>query len=297
MGWTAEGVYLSQTSSLVAKNTGVEMADISSGMAAVFGFWSLAIEFVVKLAGYGMEHFGVPQSIAFGVSCTLAIGATLGAYWLTVDLTPENGEREASSSSILDVVRLWPNPRIWLISFMTISFSISGAFVNGIVASQYVKPQLGAQYIALFSAAIAFVGTAIQYPLKALAERIGKGSAMGLGSLSMVLMGLLAVRLEHTSMGFGLLVFYVLQGVSRGNNIAVDSAVYVDHFKDELAEPAFANKCMVNALFGSAAFFLQSQVDTSVIGFAIAVSGACVVPGYVAARIMQVRHASSHGQC
>merc|ERR1711972_1094263 len=162
-----------------------------------------------------------------------------------------------------------------------------GALMNGIVSSEFVKPQLGKQYVALLSALVALSGALVQYPLRVLASKFDKGYIMAAAPLLvMAIPGLMCV-LDMQSLGWWLAVFYVLLGVLRGVYVSTNKAVYADHFPEPKTEAAFANMCMQAALASAAAFFFEKRVPPSAIMIAMAGIAALIGPGYLAASRLQ----------
>merc|ERR1712060_653321 len=96
-------------------------------------------------------------------------------------------------------------------------------------------------------------------------------------------MGGLMCVLDMQSLGWGLVVFYILLGLLRGAYVSTNKAVYADHFPEPKTEAAFANMCMQAALASAAAFFFEKRVPPSAIMIAMMGVAALIGPGYLAA--------------
>lgn len=175
---------------------------------------------------------------------------------------------------------MWLDPRIWLIMFLTLDFSVGSAFLNGVVAKDYVEPQLGSEYIALLSASAALVGAVAQAPLRFMAVRFGKGVVMAIGAAALIASPALFVTAGVDRMGGRLAAFYVLHGIVRGTFQGTNVAVYADHFPEPKTEPAFANMCMQQGVAASLAFFFAARVAHDILMLVMVALAVCIVPGY-----------------
>jgi len=290
---TAEGVYLYQSVQRVVACNGTTVQSNSAAMASVWGFWSLLIETLVKLLGFGMLQLGLSQGVAFAIVLVLAVGSTIGNGMFTLSLHSSDAEERTSPcKTILATASLWSCARIWLIAPFAVAFSVSGAFLNGVLP-KYVTRELGDQWIALFSASVPLVGALIQGPMRWVSQRCGKACVLSMGSLAVLLMSVLAISLDMSNLSWWLLVFYVLQGIVRGMFESAVKAMYADHFPQPQTEAAFANLTLVNALSSGAMFFLLaklSRLQTSSIQIVIA---CLVAPGLFVAHLLKSSHEKS----
>jgi len=285
--WTAEGVFFAESAARVARASRAPLESTSAALASVFGLWSLGIECVIKLVGFVLEGLGVSTTLTFAMSLTLAIASTLAAGIWTSPVHSLLAKKPSQQSISSGAMSLWSDARIWLISFLTVDFFLAVALMNGIVSSEFVKPQLGKQYVALLSALVALSGALVQYPLRILAGRFDKGYIMAAASLLVMVIPGLMCALDMRSLGWWLAVFYVLLGVLRGVYVSTNKAVYADHFPEPKTEAAFANMCMQAALASAAAFFFEKRVPPSAIMIAMAGIAALIGPGYLAASRLQ----------
>jgi MFS family permease len=287
--WTAEGVFFAESTQRVVDVTGDSFELKSAQLAAIFGTCGLGLECAVKIATYALEALGFSITIVFSIALVLALGSALlfNVCVRPVHVGREKRKRTSRCEVALGATSLWLDPRIWLIMFLTLDFSVGSAFINGIVAKDYVGPQLGSEYVALLSASVALVGAVAQAPLKFMAVRFGKGVVMAIGAAALIASPALFVTAGVDRMGWWLAAFYVLHGIVRGIFQGTNVAVYADHFPEPKTEPAFANMCMQQGIAASLAFFFAARVAHNILMLVMVALAVCIVPGYWVARSLR----------
>jgi len=300
--FAGEGSFFASTAQLVAKLDKRDLSEVNTTISSIFGFWYLFIEFLAKISFFGLREVGVPRDVNFVAVCVIAIVAT-AVVWVfvlpvprQVDEADEKSGAEESAVSCQDAfetILLWRDPRIWLISFLVFAFGMASALNNGDICNQYVTPQLGAIWKSLFSSSVALVAALIQVPFMYLAKRFGKGLVLATGAISVILLPSLPLVLGMDVMqdlGWGLVVFFLLQGVIRGNFATVTKAIYADHFPDPDSDAAFSNWSMHAALGFSVTYIMQGfDVEMDYIAIMLLVTGVLIMPGYWAASLLQQR--------
>jgi len=138
----------------------------------------------------------------------------------------------------------------------------------------------------------------IQVPFTFVAVRFGKGVALAMGAISAILLSTLPWLLDMQHLGGWLVMFYILQGIIRGNYATVTKAIYADHFPEPDSDAAFGNWSTQAALGFSVVYimegFLNVKVDT--IAIALLVVGVLIMPGHWAALLLQRRWMSEEQQ-
>merc|ERR1712110_252019 len=139
--YAGEGSFFAHTAQLVAKLDGRDLREANSTISSVFGFWYLSIEFVAKIAFFGLREVGVERNIEFVAVFVIAVAATVitWAFVLQVPRQADEGGEEpvVTLRDALQTVVLWRDPRIWLISFLVIAFGMTGALLNGDISNQF----------------------------------------------------------------------------------------------------------------------------------------------------------------
>merc|ERR1711974_308366 len=188
----------------------------------------------------------------------------------------------------------WRDLRIWLISPLVVSFAVVGAFLNGTVANNYVTPEIGPIWKALFSAALTLVAALLCWPFKFLAGRCGKGPVLAVGAVTIILLPLLFLLMDDESLhphGW-LIIFYLLQGIIRALYAGISKAVYADHFPGSDSEAAMSNWSMQAGLGFTVTTFMhfpEWKVDPIVYGYMLLALGCFLMPGYWVALFLQRR--------
>jgi len=290
--YTAGGTFLGQSAQRIASASGEPLESKTAGLAAVFGFWSLGTECLVKVIAFVLQEAGVGMTATFGMGLPLALASIVAA---AVGTSPVHGlavTKPVAAHAAKDLRRcgdrvgaasVWLDAKVWLLSFLTVGFAFAIPFVNGIVGDKFVRPQLGKKYVALFSAGIALLGSTMQGLLRFLAGRFGNGFNIVMASVALALMPIVAFVFDARSLGWWLTVFYVLMGVVRAVWESTNKAVLVNHFPEPRTEAAFATMAMQLALSTCAGFFMAGRVPVKWT-LALLLSVACMVaPGYIAA--------------
>jgi len=263
----------------------------TAALAAVFSFCSLGIEGAVKLGGFIFQVIGVGRTATFATCIILSLAATVGAYMCTLPVEAIQGAQPAKQPVkrrrvvVMGAVSLWPDARIWLLCFLPMALIASETLWLDVVSSRFVTPGLGSKYADLFSAVIPLVGAAVQYPIRYLADKCGKGSVFALGSLLLILGPGLASMLHLQSIGWWLITFYILHGAVAGIREATSNAIYADLFPHPTTEPAFANRCMQEAIMTTVLFLLESDLSAQKMAMVVMGFAFFIIPGYVAANL------------
>merc|ERR1739848_919048 len=108
----------------------------------------------------------------------------------------------------------WRDPRIWLVSLIVVLFGIAGALLNFEIANKYVTVEVSSMFKACFSALVPLVAALVQFPLKFVAVRFGKGSALAIGAVAVFPVLWFSLDVQHLE--YGLSIFYILFGIARG---------------------------------------------------------------------------------
>eukprot|EP00928_Gymnodinium_smaydae_P030061 TRINITY_DN22454_c1_g2_i5.p1 TRINITY_DN22454_c1_g2~~TRINITY_DN22454_c1_g2_i5.p1 ORF type:complete len:429 (-),score=40.01 TRINITY_DN22454_c1_g2_i5:121-1407(-) len=254
--WTSQGGYLARCAAMMALiQDGLRPQDASTELASSFGFWFLAFEVACKLGFAGLQELGLGITSAASLFAVLSAVSAL-FLGLTARVPSERDTNKSSESKFLATVSLWSNPRIWLISFTSVTFGFSAAYLNGYVTAHLATKVLGESSLGALSALTCATGAAFVKVFDLFTTSIGKVGIVAIGTASMALLALLSQLTPLTDMASIIVVLFVLQGAGRAVYEAVNRSLYADHFKGEDTEGAFAN------------MFFQMSVS-SIVGYAL----------------------------
>jgi len=288
--WTAEGVFFAESARRVAAATGEPLESKTTGLAAVFGVWSLGTECAVKVVGHVCLKAGFTTKKLFVSSLLLAFMAT-GA---TSFARPVHDTDAASGGGRcrrrLEALVMWADARIWLLSFLTVGFRLIVSLVQITIGYDFVRPIVGHDVMMLLSALSAGVGALMQMPLRRAAGRVGNAGNMALGSLAVVAAGALMLASDMQSIGLWFLAFYVVRGVIRGIWETTYMAVVANHFPDSASKAAFANLNMQAAISACLAWCLRIDLSDPLYCAMVVAVGCAIMPGFLGASMLQGKH-------
>jgi hypothetical protein len=290
--YAGEGIFFARTAELVAVLEGRNLTEVTSHIASIFAFWFLMIEFVAKMVFWGIQQIGVPFHAALGVMLAIPLGATAAAHFVVLPVPYYITTCKVLSKEVCQTFLLWKDVRIWLISILVVSFAVAANLLNGNIANQYVTPELGAVWKALFSAALTLVASLSCLPFKFLAVRFGKASVLAIGAVAIILMPLLFFLVANESLHLGgwLIIFFLLQGIIRAIYAAISKAVYADHFSGPDSDAAMSNWSLQAGIGFTVTTFMQTaQVNPVVFAYMLLVLGCLLMPCYWAAHLLQKR--------
>eukprot|EP00325_Prymnesiales_sp_UTEX-LB-985_P007350 CAMPEP_0174703596 /NCGR_PEP_ID=MMETSP1094-20130205/7485_1 /TAXON_ID=156173 /ORGANISM="Chrysochromulina brevifilum, Strain UTEX LB 985" /LENGTH=485 /DNA_ID=CAMNT_0015901541 /DNA_START=74 /DNA_END=1531 /DNA_ORIENTATION=- len=221
--------------------------------------------------------------ITVSLYAVLAIGSVVGLLSIT-DLREEQGlvpfanedalqttllkpkKKTFSLDKALAAVHLWwEDPVVLLLAPIQVTFGVCATMLAVNVTGNVVKAKFGSNdwiiFGALFSAMIAIVAAALQWPFKRIASKLGKMPLMLTMLIAFLIESLLIVTLSDKQLGaWGVLVpLYIMQGIGRAGYEGTNKALYADFFPNSLPA-AFSNIVIANGLASAASFFLETPL-------------------------------------
>jgi len=197
--------------------------------------------------------------------------------------------------TILSAVALWRDPKIWLVCFTNLSFGFSASWLNGYVNAHFQKMALGSSKYVGFNAALTASITAVSAKLYCRVHPKFRLACISWGSSCfLAVAGLSLVTWPNDEgpggWGWGILVFYILQGLGRGVYESTNKTVFADMFPDDKTAGAFAN-CMMQSTTSSAiGFMLQGLGVFNEIVRILIVCSLITIPAYIFAEHLHRAH-------
>jgi len=255
------------------------------------------------------KYLGMTDVVGFLLYGVLAVVATVVLACsrdLRARSSPQapQGARPAAGGTCAKAaaaVTLWRDPKIWLISGNNIAFGFAAAYLNGYINGHWQKEAIGGgEFIGFLGAIICLIATVSSKFYGWVSDRLGsKVPVLLFGSSCFILIGVLSFVSAPDGKGpggwgWGIMVFYVLQGLGRGVYESTNKGIFGDAFPGAQGLGAFANCMMQNTLASTIGFLLGvAKLDYVEVYILLAFS-VLSVPGLLLAQRMQRQQAAPH---
>lgn len=289
--WTSQGALFARYCETIARLLNEEKSVVSTRLGSVFASLFVGSEAITKCLFSVLDILKVDMFRVFLAATVLALCASI--LWLVFS----HEDLHASSSKLgvcdkfMAAVALWPDPKLWLISGINFSFGLSVGWLNGYVNANYQKEAFGdSGFIGFTGALVALIATISAMFYGRVSTSMGKICLVLLGSVCFFGVGALSkVHIGGKgpgSWGWGVLSFYVLQGMGRGVFESTNRTIFADMFPGEKSTGAFANCMMQGTLSSAVAFLMNSQNVTSPLIYLLVAFSVLTTPAYCAAYFM-----------
>lgn len=297
--WTGQGAFYSAICRNLADAMGEDIAKVTNSQSAIFAVWYVGSECLLKaLLTLLQIYTDLSNGIVFGLYACIALVSTLVLAF--AHDAPSRAPRSSLCASASAAIRLWRDPRIWLLSGSNVAFGFSAAYVSGHVSDTWVPsafekvlPGLdGTHLIGLLAASACATAALCCKLFDWLVSRTGsKLPVVAIGAVSFVLTCLLSVVPfgggGPETWGWGVIVFFLLQGVGRGVYESTNKGIFADFYVGADATGAFANCMMQNTLSSTIGFVLGWVGQDSVMVWLILVSSLFTVPALLVAQTLR----------
>jgi hypothetical protein len=292
--WTAQGAFFSNTCQHLAEALGEEPASMTNKLASTFAIWYLSLEMGFKAFFTALTQFGgMSNGTGFAIYAVLAFLATV-AIALGNDAPPtQTPTRAGFCAKALGAVSMWTDPKIWLISGSNIAFGFSAAYVAGYINANWLKTastkatgdeQLAQNLIGFLGALICLIATVSSKVFQCINARLGsKIPVVAVGSLCFIAIGVLSfIKAPHGEgpggWGWGIVVFYLLQGMARGVYESTNKGVFADFYSGPTAPGAFANAMLQNTASSTIGFLMGVAKADAYEAYPLLIFAALTVP-------------------
>jgi MFS family permease len=266
-------------------------SELSSSFAAGF----LMLECTAKACFTLMQRYlHLRAGVAFFMYGAAAILATLCFFFsedVRCEAKPAHGipVRETHFKKAWQTVRLWKDPLIWLLMFTNMTFGISVSWMNGYVNSTLLaEASSNTDLIGFLGAGICLVAAGSSKIFGCFGKRYGKYPVVLLGSICFFLIGSLScVGSPGGNWGYGVFVFYVLQGLGRGVYESTNKGIFADLFQGPDALGAFANAMVQQTIAAAIGFCLLASHNKQPILYLLLFFSALTFPSLCLAHWMK----------
>jgi MFS family permease len=237
----------------------------------------------------------------FGIYASLALVATIGMF-MGQDAKPKNcAARGPICAKAIAAVKLWSDPKLWLLAGSNVTFGFSASYLGGYINAKWQHQALKSDdFIGFLGAIIALIATISSKVYGVAAEKMGtKMPIVVVGSLCFLGIALLSfIKLPCPAdgpcegpggWGWGIMIFYVLQGMGRGVYESTNKGIFADFFPGEKSVGAFANCMMQNTAASTIGYIMGlASADQSEV-WILLVCSIATVPGLaIATKITQI---------
>jgi len=294
--WTAEGGYMARSATMLSESSpGMTREAATAELAGDFAFNYLLLEVAGKLAWGFLMHAGMSVTQVGLVYVAMSVASMCALF--VIDPVESGGAqadardtvRKSPFSKLFATIRLWKDPRIWLLSPTNITFGFGAAYLNGYFNATYEAPELGTKSLGtLCAVTVGCAAVLSKYVYGPLGTKFGKGVPITIGALSFAGIPILVLS-TNCCEGFGwwMLIFYVLQGSGRAVYESTNKAVFSDFFTGEDTEGAFANCAMQMSVASAALFFASGRIDGQMLAASVMVSAVITPLVYFLAATMK----------
>jgi len=264
--WTFQGVVVGKIVESVAEAEGKQSTDVSAEMMGTFGWWFLFWEAVMRVFTTLLLKLHVPAYAVFFVFAVLAFAATLYFY---ISMPPLVSSQQPGPwwAKALKAIRLWRDPKLWLLQFTNITFGFGAAWNASYVGSNFTSVALSADFIGFTGALISLIGGLGSKLLAPLAKAVGKSIIILFGALAFFGIAFLSrIIKDGSGMGLSVLIFPTLMGIGRAVYESTNKGVFLDFYPDPATHPGvFSNVMMFGTLSSSVVFILDMTKLSNVV--------------------------------
>jgi MFS family permease len=290
--WTCQGAFVTQVCEKLAIAENTNKDEIT---AKVMGYWGtifLATEAMVRALTTVMIKYikiSFPGAFFFWAGCALIASILFVA--IATDLRADSPAQAGSvSDKLLAAVKLWNDPKLWLLQCTNIAFGFAVAWLSGYVAKNIFSVAISASFIGFAGAILSGFAAVLSQVFGKVAAKVGKGPVVGCGALAFLALGICSKWLgpeDPADWQWGALIFYVFMGIGRAVYESTNKAIFADFFPHPKSAGAFANVFVFNSGSSCIAFILGATgTEEPELYFLLAFAG-LTIPGFVIATLLK----------
>jgi len=297
--WTAQGAFFGAICDQISNATGTPLQSLTAQLASTFAMFYLGQECFWKALFTVLSKYAeLSNLLLFVIYGVLALIATV-VMFLAEDAKPKTAAaRGPLCGRAAAALTLWSDPKIWLLSGSNVTFGFSAAYLAGYINANWESKALNPDFIGFLGAVICLIATISSKVYAVAAERMGtKLPIVVLGSLCFFAIALLSFVTAPNGegpggWGWGIMVFYILQGMGRGVYESTNKGIFADFFPGEKSVGAFANCMMQNTASSTIGFSMGlAHVDKQEV-WILLIGSLVTVPGLLLATMMKQKQAA-----
>jgi MFS family permease len=304
--WTCQGAFSTEVCEKIATAENKALSEVTSQVNGMWGLIFLANECAVRALTTALNvYIGFSFEITFYI---WGVTASLAAMVFTLGASDLRKEQDVSSAStipmlvrtmrgfdakVLSVIRLWKDPKMWLLQCTTITFSFAAAWLGGYVGRNILSQALDASFIGFAGALVSGLGAVLSAVFGKVAAKVGKVPVVCVGSLAFLALAICSKWLGPKTPAdwqWGALIFYAFMGTGRAVYESTNRAVMSDFFPGATkSAAAFANVFVFNGACSCLAFILGATNTDLPELYLLLAFGALTTPCLLLAYVLQRR--------
>eukprot|EP00931_Biecheleriopsis_adriatica_P038442 TRINITY_DN22020_c0_g1_i1.p1 TRINITY_DN22020_c0_g1~~TRINITY_DN22020_c0_g1_i1.p1 ORF type:complete len:462 (-),score=67.41 TRINITY_DN22020_c0_g1_i1:94-1278(-) len=278
--WTSQGAFFSLTCAHVAKAEQKELRTITSELSGYFAVVFLAAEALARASATLMcQYLRWSYPAVFYLMAGVAAAAMVAFMALASGAHQETPPGSVCDKT-LDAVRLWKHPNIWLLQFTNLTFGFAAAWLNGYVNRNVLSTALSSGFIGIAGALQSGLSSLLAGCFGMLSTRFGKMAILALGSVSSLSLAVLSKFGHPQQWGWGVLIFYLFQGIARAVYESTNKSIFADFFPGEKRVGAFANVFVFSTGASTVAFFFGATGHNNLELYSLMLCAVLTVPAF-----------------
>jgi len=200
-----------------------------------------------------------------------------------MDIDTDTSLCERTLTKITETPRmLWEHPVLMALIPINVSFGVTAGFFFSYFYDKTVAAHRGSAAVGLVAAVGSGIVAVSAVPLSLLADGIGKGPVVVLGSICFGIIGVAYLVVPDQVLGSWSCVFILnaLMGVGRAVWENTNKAIYADFFTADESPAAFANMYMVTGLLTFLSLFLFPSLPLPILAVLVVLPAIAMGPGY-----------------
>ncbi|GAB5365898.1 hypothetical protein AAMO2058_001097800 [Amorphochlora amoebiformis] len=272
-------------------------AKANSVLSGIFGGIYVSIEVVMKLLASAL-FLGGGTHLVFSVFTAAASIAAIATFWIPhpppgilndkKTISNSYGGNYRSLELFKSTLRLFYNDAVVrYLALFQINFAVALTFADFHLNAAIVIESLGEGSLGWLAGILSFTA-AVSSPILSHigVTRSGKRIGLIVGSILFGIVGLvssIATEGQLISMGWGIVILYIMIGVGRGAFETTNKAVLVDFYPGDLATPAFSNNYAWSGFGFSFAFILFAYMSQLAMGVVLLLISLASIGGVIRA--------------
>jgi len=213
----------------------------------------------------------------------LSIGGKGSRLRHGVDIDSDTSLCQRTLARTIETPRmLWEHPVLMALIPINVSFGVTAGFFFSYFYDKTVAAYRGSAAVGLVAAVGSGIVALSAVPLSLLADCIGKGPVVVLGSACFGIIGVAYLVVPDHVLGSwgGVFILNALMGVGRAVWENTNKAIYADLFTAEESPAAFANMYMVTGLLTFLSLFLFPSLPLPTMAVLVLLPALAMGPGY-----------------
>lgn len=292
--WTCQGDFYAYISHELATAEAKPKESVTARLSGIFAFVFLLTECIARamttiLTG---KDYRIEISFAetFYIMSGMAFAATLVFFIFASKMDRKQTANLNVCSKLTAAVRLWKDPKLWLLQSTNLTFGFAAAWNASYVNSNIIAPALGKSYIGFNGALLSALAAVLSYIFGPMASRCGKGPILLVGAIAFLCLGIFSkwggVATHAKDWGVAVLMFAGFMGIGRAVYESTNKAIFADFFPGSQSAGAFANVFVFGTASSTIAFVLEANGLKSGLVFPLLGFSAVTFPCYLLAKLI-----------